>query len=76
MPAIQPPLYLTFPLPTPPHPITTLHVWTTLTVTYKTAVRHAAPHQRSLPHWSLDHPLQEDPQLGQVPIHHARTICI
>nr|QHG13208.1 small hydrophobic protein [Mumps virus genotype G] len=57
MPAIQPPLYLTFLLLILLYLIITLYVWTTLTVTYKTAVRHAALHQRSLFHWSLDHPL-------------------
>nr|BCU92960.1 small hydrophobic protein [Mumps orthorubulavirus]BCW91683.1 SH protein [Mumps orthorubulavirus] len=55
MPAIQPPLYLTFPLPIPLYPITTLYVWTTSTITHKTVVRHAALYQRSYLHWSLDH---------------------
>nr|UAY98805.1 small hydrophobic protein variant [Mumps virus genotype G]UAY98806.1 small hydrophobic protein [Mumps virus genotype G] len=76
MPAIQPPLYLTFLLPILLHLIITLYVWIIPTVTHKTAVRHAALHQRSFSHWSFDHSLQEDPQLGQVPIHHTRTICI
>nr|WGF23397.1 small hydrophobic protein variant [Mumps virus genotype G]WGF23402.1 small hydrophobic protein variant [Mumps virus genotype G]WGF23404.1 small hydrophobic protein variant [Mumps virus genotype G]WGF23445.1 small hydrophobic protein variant [Mumps virus genotype G] len=76
MPAIQPPLYLTFLLLILLYLIITLYVWIILTVTYKTAVRHAALYQRSFFHWSFDHPLQEDPQLGQVPIHHARTIRI
>nr|ACD37945.1 SH protein [Mumps orthorubulavirus] len=57
MPAIQPPLYLTFLLLILLYPIITLYVWTTLTVTYKTAVRHAALYQRSLLHWSFDHTL-------------------
>nr|BDG51468.1 SH protein [Mumps orthorubulavirus] len=55
MPAIQPPLYLTFLLPIPLYPTTTLHVWITLTITHKTVVRHAALHQRSYFHWSFDH---------------------
>nr|QHG12459.1 small hydrophobic protein [Mumps virus genotype G] len=55
MPAIQPPLYLTFLLLIFLYLIITLYVWLILTVTYKTAVRHAALSQRSSFHWSFDH---------------------
>nr|BCU92905.1 small hydrophobic protein [Mumps orthorubulavirus]BCW91611.1 SH protein [Mumps orthorubulavirus] len=57
MPAIQPPLHLTFPLPILLYLIITLYVWTISTVTYKTAVQHAALYQRSFFHWSFDHSL-------------------
>nr|ACD37998.1 SH protein [Mumps orthorubulavirus] len=57
MPAIQPPLYLTFLLLILLYLIITLSVWIILTVTYKTAVRHAALYQRSFFHWSFDHSL-------------------
>nr|BCU93019.1 small hydrophobic protein [Mumps orthorubulavirus]BCU93022.1 small hydrophobic protein [Mumps orthorubulavirus] len=55
MPVIQPPLYLTFLLLILPYLIITLYVWITLTLTYKTVVRHTALYQRSYFHWSFDH---------------------
>nr|BCU92952.1 small hydrophobic protein [Mumps orthorubulavirus] len=55
MPAIQPPLYLTFLLLILLYLIITLYVWIILTVTYKTAVQHAALYQNSFFHWSFDH---------------------
>nr|P28083.1 RecName: Full=Small hydrophobic protein [Mumps virus Bristol 1]CAA45246.1 SH gene [Mumps orthorubulavirus] len=57
MPAIQPLLYLTFLLLILLYLIITLYVWVVSTITYKTAVRHAALYQRSLFRWSLDHSL-------------------
>nr|P28082.1 RecName: Full=Small hydrophobic protein [Mumps virus strain Belfast]CAA45242.1 SH gene [Mumps orthorubulavirus] len=57
MPAIQPPLYLTFLLLILLYRIITLYVWVVSTITYKTAVRHAALYQRSLFRWSFDHSL-------------------
>nr|ABY81894.1 small hydrophobic [Mumps orthorubulavirus]CAC00541.1 small hydrophobic protein [Mumps orthorubulavirus] len=57
MPAIQPPLYLTFLLLILLYLIITLYVWVVSTITYKTAVRHAALHQRSPSRWSFDHSL-------------------
>nr|WGU24239.1 small hydrophobic protein [Mumps virus genotype G] len=57
MPAIQPPLYLPFLLLILLYLIITLYVWIILTVTYKTAVQHAALYQRSFFHWSSDHSL-------------------
>nr|AAC56577.1 SH protein [Mumps orthorubulavirus] len=57
MPAIQPPLNLTFLLLILLYLIITLYVWIILTITYKTAVRHAALHQRSFFRWSFDHSL-------------------
>nr|AHH92921.1 SH [Mumps orthorubulavirus] len=57
MPAIQPPLHLTFLLLSLLYLIITLYVWITLTITYKTAVRHATLYQRSFFRWSFDHPL-------------------
>nr|AGO97106.1 small hydrophobic protein [Mumps orthorubulavirus]AGO97107.1 small hydrophobic protein [Mumps orthorubulavirus]AGO97108.1 small hydrophobic protein [Mumps orthorubulavirus]AGO97109.1 small hydrophobic protein [Mumps orthorubulavirus]AGO97110.1 small hydrophobic protein [Mumps orthorubulavirus] len=57
MPAIQPPLYLTFLLLTLLYLIITLYVWIILTSTYKTTVRHAVLHQRSFSRWSFDHSL-------------------
>ncbi|BAA94389.1 small hydrophobic protein [Mumps orthorubulavirus] len=57
MPAIQPPLYPTFLLLILLSLIITLYVWIISTITYKTAVRHAALHQRSFSRWSLDHSL-------------------
>nr|AHI12754.1 SH [Mumps orthorubulavirus] len=57
MPAIQPPLHLTFLLIILLYLIITLYVWITLTITYKTAVRHATLYQRSFFRWSFDHPL-------------------
>nr|AHE14488.1 small hydrophobic protein [Mumps orthorubulavirus] len=57
MPAIHPPLYLTFLLLNLLHLIITLYVWILLTITYKTAVQHAALYHRSLFRWSFDHSL-------------------
>nr|ACE06764.1 SH [Mumps orthorubulavirus]AHE14442.1 small hydrophobic protein [Mumps orthorubulavirus]AHE14443.1 small hydrophobic protein [Mumps orthorubulavirus]AHN07350.1 small hydrophobic protein [Mumps orthorubulavirus]AJO54417.1 small hydrophobic protein [Mumps virus genotype F] len=57
MPAIHPPLYLTFLLLILLHLIITLYVWILLTITYKTAVQHAALYHRSLFRWSFDHSL-------------------
>nr|BAW94273.1 small hydrophobic protein [Mumps orthorubulavirus]BBG40198.1 small hydrophobic protein [Mumps virus genotype G]BAW94283.1 small hydrophobic protein [Mumps orthorubulavirus]BAW94294.1 small hydrophobic protein [Mumps orthorubulavirus]BAW94296.1 small hydrophobic protein [Mumps orthorubulavirus] len=57
MPAIQPSLYLTFLLLILLYLIITLYVWIILTVTYETAVQHAALYQRSFFHWSFDHSL-------------------
>nr|AGW23945.1 small hydrophobic protein [Mumps virus genotype H] len=57
MPAIQPPLHLTFLLLILLCQIITLYIWITLTITYKTAVRHATLYQRSFFRWSFDHPL-------------------
>nr|AAM91978.1 small hydrophobic protein [Mumps orthorubulavirus]AFV61736.1 small hydrophobic protein [Mumps orthorubulavirus]AHI44987.1 small hydrophobic protein [Mumps orthorubulavirus] len=57
MPAIQPPLYLTFLLLILLYMIITLYVWVVSTITYKTAVQHAALYQRSLFRWSFDHSL-------------------
>nr|AGO97105.1 small hydrophobic protein [Mumps orthorubulavirus]AGO97122.1 small hydrophobic protein [Mumps orthorubulavirus] len=57
MPAIQPPLYLTFLLLTLLYLIITLYIWIILTITYKTTVRHAVLHQRSFFRWSFDHSL-------------------
>nr|AAR23497.1 small hydrophobic protein [Mumps orthorubulavirus] len=57
MPAIHPPLYLTFLLLVLLHLIITLYVWITLTIIHKTAVQHAALYQRSLVRWSFDHSL-------------------
>nr|AQP26270.1 small hydrophobic protein [Mumps orthorubulavirus] len=57
MPAIHPPLYITFLLLILLHMIITLYVWTMLTITHKTAVQHAAPYQRPLFRWSFDHSL-------------------
>nr|CAA74672.1 small hydrophobic protein [Mumps orthorubulavirus] len=57
MPAIQPPLYLTFLLLILLYLIITLYIWVVSTITYKTAVRHAAWYQRSLFRWSFDHSL-------------------
>nr|QHG13183.1 small hydrophobic protein [Mumps virus genotype G]BBA66888.1 small hydrophobic protein [Mumps orthorubulavirus]BBG40203.1 small hydrophobic protein [Mumps virus genotype G]BCU92966.1 small hydrophobic protein [Mumps orthorubulavirus]BCU93020.1 small hydrophobic protein [Mumps orthorubulavirus] len=57
MPAIQPPLYLTFLLLMLLYLIIILYVWIISAVTYKIAVRHAALYQRSLFHWSFDHTL-------------------
>nr|AQP26262.1 small hydrophobic protein [Mumps orthorubulavirus] len=57
MPAIHPPLYLTFLLLILLHMIITLYVWTMLTITHKTAVQHAALYQRPLFRWSFDHSL-------------------
>nr|QJD55930.1 small hydrophobic protein [Mumps virus genotype F] len=57
MPAIHPPLYLTFLLLIPLHLITNLHVRIMLAITHKTAVQHAALYQRSLLRWSFDHSL-------------------
>nr|AGN89193.1 small hydrophobic protein [Mumps orthorubulavirus] len=57
MPAIHPPLYLTFLLLILLHLIINLYVWIMLTITHKTAVQHAALYQRSLFHWSFDHSL-------------------
>nr|AFB35809.1 small hydrophobic protein [Mumps orthorubulavirus] len=57
MPAIQPPLHLTFLFLILLYLIITLHIWITLTITYKTVVRHAALYQRSFFRWSFDHPL-------------------
>nr|AAL68458.1 small hydrophobic protein [Mumps orthorubulavirus]AAL68462.1 small hydrophobic protein [Mumps orthorubulavirus]AAL68491.1 small hydrophobic protein [Mumps orthorubulavirus] len=57
MPAIQPPLYLTFLLLILLYLIITLYVWVVSIITYKTAVRHAALYQRSLFRWSFDHSL-------------------
>nr|APQ29479.1 small hydrophobic protein [Mumps virus genotype G]APQ29480.1 small hydrophobic protein [Mumps virus genotype G] len=55
MPAIQPPLYLTFLLLILLYLIITLYVWITLTITCKTVVRHASLYQRSYFYWSFDH---------------------
>nr|ACD38027.1 SH protein [Mumps orthorubulavirus] len=55
MPAIQPPLYLTFLLLILLYLIITLYVWIILAITYKTAVQHAALYQGSLFRWSFDH---------------------
>nr|ARX80597.1 small hydrophobic protein [Mumps virus genotype H] len=57
MPAIQPPLHLTFLLLILLCLIITLYIWITLTINYKTAVRHATLYQRSFFRWSFDHPL-------------------
>nr|AAR29164.1 SH [Mumps orthorubulavirus]CAC00539.1 small hydrophobic protein [Mumps orthorubulavirus] len=57
MPAIQPPLYLTFLLLILLYLIITLYVWIILTITYQTAVRHEALYQRSFSRWSFDNPL-------------------
>nr|BAK26743.1 small hydrophobic protein [Mumps orthorubulavirus]BAK26744.1 small hydrophobic protein [Mumps orthorubulavirus] len=57
MPAIQPPLHLTFLLLILLCLIITLYIWITLTITYKTAVRHTTLYQRSFLHWSFDRPL-------------------
>nr|BCU92833.1 small hydrophobic protein [Mumps orthorubulavirus] len=57
MPAIQPPLYPTFLLLIILSLIITLYVWIISTITYKTAVRHAALYQRSFFRWSFDHSL-------------------
>nr|AHE14455.1 small hydrophobic protein [Mumps orthorubulavirus] len=57
MPAIHPPLHLTLLLLILLHLIITLYVWIMLTITYKTAVQHAALDQRSLFRWSFDHSL-------------------
>nr|AAZ66803.1 small hydrophobic protein [Mumps orthorubulavirus]AAZ66804.1 small hydrophobic protein [Mumps orthorubulavirus]ABB54380.1 small hydrophobic protein [Mumps orthorubulavirus] len=57
MPAIQPPLHLTFLLLILLYLIITFYVWITLTITYKAAVRHATLYQRSFFRWSFDHPL-------------------
>nr|AQP26263.1 small hydrophobic protein [Mumps orthorubulavirus] len=57
MPAIHPPLCLTFLLLILLHLIITLYVWIMLTITYKTAVQHAALYQRSLFRWSFYHSL-------------------
>nr|AQT25118.1 small hydrophobic protein [Mumps virus genotype K]AQT25119.1 small hydrophobic protein [Mumps virus genotype K] len=57
MPAIQPPLYLTFLLLILLYLIITLYVWIILTITYKTLVRHSVLHQRSFFRWSFDHSL-------------------
>nr|BAD13729.1 small hydrophobic protein [Mumps orthorubulavirus] len=57
MPAIQLPLYPTFLLLILLSLIITLYVWITSTINYKTAVRHAALHQRSFSRRSLDHSL-------------------
>nr|BCU92945.1 small hydrophobic protein [Mumps orthorubulavirus] len=57
MPAIQPSLYLTFLLLILLYLIITLYIWIILTVTYETAVQHAALYQRSFFHWSFDHSL-------------------
>nr|AAM93244.1 small hydrophobic protein [Mumps orthorubulavirus] len=57
MPAIQPPLYLTFLLLILLYMIITLYAWIVLTITYKTAVRHAALYQGSSFRWSFDHSL-------------------
>nr|AFV61713.1 small hydrophobic protein [Mumps orthorubulavirus]AHI44972.1 small hydrophobic protein [Mumps orthorubulavirus] len=57
MPAIQPPLHLTFLLLILLYLIITFYVWIILTITYKTAVRHATLYQRSFFRWSFDHPL-------------------
>nr|AXC09016.1 small hydrophobic protein [Mumps virus genotype J] len=55
MPAIQPPLYLTFLLLVLLYLVITLYVWIILAITYKTAVQHAALYQGSLFRWSFDH---------------------
>nr|AJO54487.1 small hydrophobic protein [Mumps virus genotype H] len=57
MPALQPPLHLTFLLLILLCLIITLYIWITLTIPYKTAVRHATLYQRSFFRWSFDHPL-------------------
>nr|AAD56376.1 small-hydrophobic protein [Mumps orthorubulavirus] len=57
MPAIQPPLYLTFLLLILLYMIITLYAWIILTITYETAVRHAALYQGSFFRWDFDHPL-------------------
>nr|AOF41539.1 small hydrophobic protein [Mumps virus genotype F]AOF41563.1 small hydrophobic protein [Mumps virus genotype F]AOF41565.1 small hydrophobic protein [Mumps virus genotype F]QHG13783.1 small hydrophobic protein [Mumps virus genotype F]QHG13784.1 small hydrophobic protein [Mumps virus genotype F] len=57
MPAIHPPLYLTFLLLILLHLIINLYVRIMLTITHKTAVQHAALYQRSLFRWSFDHSL-------------------
>nr|AFV61732.1 small hydrophobic protein [Mumps orthorubulavirus]AHE14477.1 small hydrophobic protein [Mumps orthorubulavirus] len=57
MPAIHPPLYLTFLLLILLHLIINLYVWTMPTITHKTAVQHAALYQRSPFRWSFDHSL-------------------
>nr|QHG14396.1 small hydrophobic protein [Mumps virus genotype H] len=57
MPAIPPPLHLTFLLIILLSLIITLYIWITLTITYKTAVRHATLYQRSFFRWSFDHPI-------------------
>nr|CDG57841.1 SH protein [Mumps orthorubulavirus] len=55
MPAIQPPLYLTFLLLVLLYLIMTLYVWIVLAIAYKTTVRRAALCQGSLFRWSFDH---------------------
>nr|P22113.1 RecName: Full=Small hydrophobic protein [Mumps virus strain Takahashi]BAA14283.1 small-hydrophobic protein [Mumps orthorubulavirus]BAA77000.1 SH protein [Mumps orthorubulavirus]BAA77003.1 SH protein [Mumps orthorubulavirus]BAA77009.1 SH protein [Mumps orthorubulavirus] len=57
MPAIQPPLYPTFLLLILLSLIITLYAWIISTITYKTAMRHAALYQRSFFRWSFDHSL-------------------
>nr|AFV61738.1 small hydrophobic protein [Mumps orthorubulavirus] len=57
MPAIQPPLYLTFLLLILLYLIITLYVWTILTINHKTAVRYAALYQRSCSGWGFDQSL-------------------
>nr|AKK75077.1 small hydrophobic protein [Mumps virus genotype H]ALP55000.1 small hydrophobic protein [Mumps virus genotype H]ANZ53005.1 small hydrophobic protein [Mumps virus genotype H]AQY78520.1 small hydrophobic protein [Mumps virus genotype H]QHG13417.1 small hydrophobic protein [Mumps virus genotype H] len=57
MPAIQPPLHLTFLLLILLYLIITFYVWIISTITYKAAVRHATLYQRSFFRWSFDHPL-------------------
>nr|AHI45060.1 small hydrophobic protein [Mumps orthorubulavirus]BAD06546.1 small hydrophobic protein [Mumps orthorubulavirus]BAD06547.1 small hydrophobic protein [Mumps orthorubulavirus]BAD06550.1 small hydrophobic protein [Mumps orthorubulavirus]BAD13755.1 small hydrophobic protein [Mumps orthorubulavirus] len=57
MPAIQPPLYLTLLLLILLYLIITLYVCIILTITYKTAERHATLYQRSFFRWSFDHSL-------------------
>nr|AAW65690.1 small hydrophobic protein [Mumps orthorubulavirus] len=57
MPAIQPPLYLTFLLLILLYLIITLYVWIILTITYKAAVRHATLYQRSYFRWTFDQSL-------------------
>nr|AAC56597.1 SH protein [Mumps orthorubulavirus] len=57
MPAIQPPLYPTFLFLNFLSLNKTLYVWIISTITYKTAVRHAALYQRSFFRWSFVHSL-------------------
>nr|AQP26260.1 small hydrophobic protein [Mumps orthorubulavirus] len=57
MPAIHPPLYLTFLLLILLHLIIPLYVWIMLTITHETAMQHAALCQRSLFRWSFDYSL-------------------
>nr|ABP48110.1 small hydrophobic protein [Mumps orthorubulavirus]AHI44970.1 small hydrophobic protein [Mumps orthorubulavirus] len=57
MPAIQPPLYLTFLLLILLYLIITLYVWTILTINHKTTVRYAALYQRSFSRWGFDQSL-------------------